>query len=878
MAFQVPTRGFSQESLPDGQGSVNYFLGNALPPPFQLITPWETLNQNSFFTSVDIQGDRWNLIKKKQLRLYPYRLLVVQQNEDGITYSIVCSGQGKPTLSVQSQGPGRWQISFQPTESQWVYQLPITPQQLSIQTMFTAQATATLNGITEESGGIRFKMLSVEGTVGMWPYRPNIDSKLQTPSTGLAAEANAFFAGTLSQANALVNQVKRTINTAISGHPSSPPTVIPPEDEGSAGIAGTGYAQILILDQFLEQYSEAKKNPSNKSWRLAFDIPKQNQTFLVSPTQFRYFQSVDSPLEYKFSLQLKAWKRVALSDPAGSEQEAGSLALTSSILQRALNAINETQKTLSVAYNVIGAVRSDVATVFDGLRTISVICKQALGLPFALTDLPSAIAQDWKNIVSDSFNSIDFTTIKNANQQNYLRSLQNQSIQNEGLSFGAVSLNQLGATSANHLATDPSNDPFQNPDGNADLFGLINIADLNLNTQQQNQLDNYLDSVTLLDVDDLIQICNNLIILSYQLGNLFNAGNNQYNTTYDKAPKFVRGYNTTLEEIGILNSVYDSIQAIQSITATNQLDQQDQNSAMDFVKALADQGDAPFEVSASKVRVPVPYNLTMEQIAARYLNNPQRWIEIATLNSLREPYIDETGFIVPLISNAIGRQFNVASNDNLYIKQKIYLSGTGIPLQVRTIIDIEEIAANNYLITVDGLSDLDIFTTIADSEFKAYLPGTVNSQDQIYIPSELPPPDNLATRPIPQAQNDVLTQLSGVDLLLDDNLDIVIDSQGDFKLSYGLTNLIQALKLKLSTTQGTMIQHPNFGAGVQVGTSSADTNADEIYKIITETVLSDPRFSGIQKLQVNIDGPVLAITLSVIIAGNQGVFPIAFTV
>ena len=85
-----------------------------------------------------------------------------------------------------------------------------------------------------------------------------------------------------------------------------------------------------------------------------------------------------------------------------------------------------------------------------------------------------------------------------------------------------------------------------------------------------------------------------------------------------------------------------------------------------------------------------------------------------------------------------------------------------------------------------------------------YLPGTINSQNQIYIPSDLPPQEDNESHEIPHLDNQFLTKISKVDWLLTDQYDIAINSMGDFRLSNAMTNLIQALKLKIRTKQGTL--------------------------------------------------------------------------
>jgi hypothetical protein len=155
----------------------------------------------------------------------------------------------------------------------------------------------------------------------------------------------------------------------------------------------------------------------------------------------------------------------------------------------------------------------------------------------------------------------------------------------------------------------------------------------------------------------------------------------------------------------------------------------------------------------------------------------------------------------------------------------------------------------------------------------------VNSQQKIFIPSNLPVPtvntDNIV--PPSLTLSDSLTGLSKVDWLLTDTGDVAVNNYGDFRLSYGLTNLLQALRIKLGTTAGTWIVHPTFGLGVKVGTSIAVINVQDLFASIKTLITQDPRFRTLSSLQINQNGPQLSISLGVVLAGRSGVFPVTFT-
>ncbi len=318
------------------------------------------------------------------------------------------------------------------------------------------------------------------------------------------------------------------------------------------------------------------------------------------------------------------------------------------------------------------------------------------------------------------------------------------------------------------------------------------------------------------------------------------------------------------------------MQVYDILTATTQIDDDQKQSNMDYVAGLADTSGIDFTVPNSKILVPVPFGLTIEGIAARYLGDPQRWLEIVTLNNLRDPYIDEDGFQYSLLSNATGRQITVSSDKNLYLGQRILLQSSTQSPAARTILDIEKLSDTSFLITVDGSPNLDNFLLVDGAYLQAYLPGTVNSQQKIFMPNDQIVPNDPNIVIPANAAKDPLSGLSKVDLLLTDSGDLAVNNFGDFRYAYGITNIIQALKIKMGTIKGTVLLHPEFGFGIRPGTINADIDVQEIYNSINNMIIEDPRFQGLSGLQVSLDGPTLTISMAVTLPGQQGIFPITF--
>jgi hypothetical protein len=828
--------------------------------------PWKadasSFEEESFFQSLDIQGSRWD-------KLFPYRLVVVRPKGKGGLYEVVSLGKTASRVFT-SEADGRFQIRFEPVNQSWSFQLPITPQQISISNQFAINTSATLRGVVEEHGGTKFKMISMAGTFGVWPYRGNVNpSATETPSS-----LQTLFGGTLQAFSSLKTNIQRTIDTFNGKNPNPRPTSA--NVEGTiGGYAGTGYAQALLLDQFLEQYSERKKTSEWSDYRLAFDIPKQNQTYLVTPIMFTYSQSADSPNEYKFSLQLKAFRRVKLDKNLAPLSVSVPNPLGSNTLQNVLRGLTEARRALGSAYNLVRAVRSDVNGPFNALRETTLFVKNLAGLTASAVDLPENVISDAKFAIADSLSNLNQAGLTaaavTAKLVGDIGKVKEFKREREGLPLGTA----IDENTVLSSKTSPINNLFDNPVQNFDLFNQLDVNSINFPSSVQNAIDNEINRTSLLTVDDIQRHRNTIQDLAYQISNAFGTGDDTFSRIYGRAAPKSRLQPITIDEYDILKKLYDVIQLMGVLTMTDDV-QQNQNAAYEFVKAEAQDANITFEDSQSKIRAPVPFGLTIEQIAARYLGDSERWLEIVTLNALKPPYIDEVGFQKPLLSNGDGRQFNIDSAENLFIGQKIFLFSNTQPKQRRTIINIEKINDTNFLITVDGLDNLSIFTTSSSAKMQAYLPGTVNSQDQIYIPSDLPVPDDLATRPVPATKDDELTGLSKIDLLLTDDNDIAVDAFGDLRLSYGLTNIFQALKLKFITEPGQLLRFPSFGSGLRPGMSNADINAQNVYNIISALIAQDPRFAGIEKLQIIQEGPIFTVNLSVFIANGLGVYPISF--
>jgi len=821
----------------------------------------DTSNDDTFFTKYELDGNRWD-------QVFPYRLVVLDVSKEGNNRVVFGDNTGRLDKFATNYSPMHNGFSFElknTSNSEWIFTLPITPQQLSIQDLYAINGTATARGVTEEHNGVKFKMITAQGTMGVRPVRQTLG--METGQTSM----QTIFSGTLQSASNIGETIKGFKDIANG-------TIGETAVLSDAELQQTGYYQAMLMGQFLERYAEAKKNPNNKHWRLCFDIPKQNKSFIVIPEVFSLKQNYMRPNQMLWDIKLRAYARVTIG---GNKFQQAPNIFAQNDYQKLISSIRQTRKLMSSSVDLVKAVRSDFRKPFEAIRQVSLALKDISGLILTVADLPNSIVQDTFDLIEESaVNTLDaFLAFSGKNTSDFFKasSQEDKSRAITGLMYAKSKDSNGGSTVLENDATEPLNIVKNNPEGYFDFYDSVDVAGLELTPEQEQNITDVQENATFINIDDLNEHKNTMLELHNAISSNMGVGDTTYSNLYGKPLPKSTTTEPNLDDLELLQSLMEAIQVIDDLTATKAFDNNKKTDSLEFVSNLANNAGIEFILPQGKKLVPVPFGLSMEEISARYLKDPNRWIEIATINNLRSPYIDETGFIYSLLSNAESRQFSVDDTESqLFVGQKITLKSLTVPLFIRTITEIEKIGDGNFLITVDGDADLDKLKTSDNADMQAYLPGTTNSQNRLYIPvSESPAPED-DTFSIPSLENTQINKLAKVDWLLDDNGDIAINSIGDVRLSTGMTNLIQAAKLKILTRRGTLLSHLDYGISTSVGASLADIDNGKIVSEISSLFAADPRFDGLDKAEVILEGNTLSINLTVKIAGGNGVIPISF--
>lgn len=739
--------------------------------------------------------------------------------------------------------------------------LPIPPQELNLDLPFATQINANLTGVTIQHGGAPFRNIVLQGTTGVVLQK----NRGKPFEQRLAAES--IFAGTISATNLvntatqhLDNNTGQPLNINIGASPGF-------SDDNHIDSTTTGYYQMRLMERFLESYIALKTNSSSRNditgsfgfgmdvrdsrtLRMGFCVWKDESVYLVEPMQLTKRRSAATPMEYSYTLALKAWRRVELD--GANDQDAlttPSIARDPNALVDAFNKFRDLTAIVEGSNNVLRAVINDpVNLLSETLRETTLFLSAFAGLKTSLVHLPDTITNDCIPVIQRDWMILrgQFHSLISMEADQALRSPLplNENIKKE-------------------IRTN--------------LFPTISPELLRLPQTTRSKIDYEKERVKKFNRKDFEEKRDFILATAADFADRVGAGNMVFSETYNRTPPSVVRTPTS-EEFDILFALNEASLTLDQLAATSDINPTFLSS-LEYVAGLAEKSGIAFKVPQSKFAVPFPYGSSLEQLALQYLRDANRWHEIATLNGLREPYVDEEGFTLPLITNGHEDTVMVSDISNLFIGQTVWLLSNTVKKEKRHITKLETLDVGQNIITLDGESDLQKFLVSNSARLESFLPATVNSQKIIYIPSTIATTIEPETKAIPGVDEfDPLLSVSGVDLLLMPDGDLAITPDGDIRLAYGLANIVQTVKLALSTPKGSVLQHPEYGLAIKVGTSIADVDASELLKSVKAMFSRDSMFSGIRAASIIQSGPILKLMLDVGIAGTSQFIPISVVI
>ena len=710
--------------------------------------------------------------------------------------------------------------------------LPIPPQEMTIQTPFAINQTVTMGGVVEEHNSAPIRIIQMSGTTGVAPLRLKAsDDPPKSPMMKVIMDT-VFMADKAS---------------------ASPTDKTGPVKTNTNVADGSGYNQFRNLQRFLEGYALAKKKKENRGLRLGLAIYKEGVVYLVTPMAFTVRRTVSSPLEYLYDLQFRAFARKPLQAIGSSSRQEINPKNELNYLQKAFNLLRDARAVVAMVKKAIRNVRAAVAKVMEAVRQAILFIKDVVGLLIDLIELPMRIAQDFKRLIIGAWNDLGAAV-------NELKGV-----------FGSTEVSRTRniAQTDSAAPADPVastlDDVFANPDDYSSFFEKCPLDSFQIDANIQQKIDAELASVRKLTPSDFSSFRSLTITTMMDLANTLGVGDTTVDSMYGiNEPQTSRTLTTQeLNLLGALNDIADGFALLAMRRPYDQL------TTTDYIAGYAAASGIVFNVPVSKYAVPMPYDMTLDQLANRYLGDPDRWIEIATINGLRDPYIDEVGFQQNLLTDGSGVYIVLSDVSKLNVRQAVWVGSTAVPREKRHILNIEKLDGN-YRVTLDGADDLAKFTLASDAYIHSFLPDTVNSMQTIFIPSDQEGVISDEITRVPGVDMfDPLLKAGGIDLMVDQSGDLIITKDGDCRMAYGMQGIEQRIRLTIATPRGALMHHPGFGFPIKPGTSIADTSAQQMAQSIRTMFGDDPVFDNLSNIKVKVQGPTAYVSMGLTVFGQD---------
>ena len=762
--------------------------------------------------------------------------------------------------------------------------LPINPQSISINVPNTTATTVTMKGIVEEHNGAPLRQIRISGTSGILP------SETYANSATVQSNLLSFLGQDIIKTGLSVVDKVGNVLKAVGGQSQGSDGPLNYTDEMMFGASSKGKATVSLdpplksgyyfihnLARFLDFYIALKKDNANKKYRLVFQMNKDQMYYDVTLNGYSIDKTAGT-LEYSYNINLTAWRRrkgsVSQRSPAAARFQPSTVNRLN-LLASLIEGVKEARVAIAVIKDLPSAVRSDKERLENAAYEMGAFGAEVLNLPKTAELMWTQIKNtNLTGALVNGFTDANLLAQFNAEQAKKLYQ-QNPAATEENVGSAAY-MGLADSAPRDYESADPAMDLTNNPSDYMSLLVQLPIDSLTLPGETRDALDAEFERIRNLTSDDFKTHRDFVASFSASMAEFFGGGSASYNRVKGLPPPKVSYREPSVDDLVFLNQLNFLISALDA--AINLLEgiESDKSAYFNFYRDYAVANGLDFTDAVSKFFVPFPHGASLESLAYAYLDDPNRWIEIAALNGLKAPYIDEDGTETLLISSGVGTSITLPSSDNLYIGQVIEVLSDTRPPTKRHVTSIDVINSVETLLQLDGEPNLSIYKASENARIRSFKPHTVNSSMLVAIPSQSAAqlPNNLKMSPGVEDLNG-LAAIADVDFMLQSDGDVVFSSAGDVRLAYGLTNLTQAAILKLKTKQGSLLQHPEFGNPIDVGMSTADITVQDVAEAFDNVFKSDPRFTGIVATKLAKIGPAIEATLMVQVADAGNTFAIS---
>ena len=741
--------------------------------------------------------------------------------------------------------------------------LPVPPEAMVIQSPMAVGLSATMGGIISEHNGAVFKEIEMSGSFGVLPFSMRrvdkqlaslISAPLNQGGNAVSALANEVLNQSINTNNALFNQAQQVLRSPLFGQL--------PESGNTSMSYETGYGAWRWVSFFFENYAALRKQEKKAKYVLILRILKEERDYLVEPITYVVRRDKNSPYEYKYQMLFRSFGSKSI-DITGDTKQVFQLLDMAKDLQ---NTIVSSGNVLALSSDLVSSFGRAVASSTDIIKDLGNLVGGIISIPTSILNLPDTI------------------------QKGVMANLQ---VASQAI-FGATSAFGEAVNNFNNVV-DGIKSAFSNAIGNGTPVSSQGASGLSTSqtsqflsskgekasasVQKQMKIAMSGKSVqTLASGDASLQR-----MLQDNQRRLQNISIEEWKQRKEVVKKSsVLLSQATGNDVSLVASIYGlpptknpisppspSVSAIKQtfegglLMASGVIAQRNRPALaqVSFFRAIARVSAAqgnPINLKQSKVLAPVIKGQTLEKMALLYLGDGTRWNEIAVLNNLKAPYIDEEGVRLSLLANPASGVVYVSNNSVVKVGEIVFLSSRTVRETAFQVLRVDLVGDNQRVslspisslsslgVSASSSAPLDSFLAEDGAVLQAFIEGTTNSRESIFIPS-----DAVATLPENAGSanlSNLLVNDGNKDFALDQSGDVILDA-GEIRNTEGVQNIQQQIRLIVSTPKGSLVRHPDFGISKLDGISSEDFSLDELVREISNQIGADPSLGTVTSMQ-----------------------------
>lgn len=337
----------------------------------------------------------------------------------------------------------------------------------------------------------------------------------------------------------------------------------------------------------------------------------------------------------------------------------------------------------------------------------------------------------------------------------------------------------------------------------------------------------------------------------------------------------------TISDLDKINDIIEIRKYVESILVSLKSTNNKPPNLLAIANANITAGSTPRISTAYSSSVAVPFEISLEHMAEKFMDSKSLWYELVTVNNLQPPYVDEIGKKYKLI--APGALSSVTISDerknDINVGAKVGMGSVKQREESRFINKIIYNSDGTMVLFLSGEPNLNNLKTTENAYIRIYAPHTVGSGSFVKIPVSVVSPTSTGVTP----ESDDLRRLDkallafGIDISQSDIGDISVAPNGNFNLAAGMKNIKQACLNALQTVQGELPFHVNYGLSSSLGSMMYGLpDANAIGQLAISTLLKDRRITSARVTNMTFTGSSVSMLLIITVQGSSNLIPLSF--